>query len=160
MPLNQRSKPDETDLKILKLMMSGFSNADIAAELKKPLTIQRRSRLLVASGLIEMKYRIDYKKLGYKKGFLHVYLKDGKIYEVAEALRKIDHVLSVSIHIGNSDVVAEYVTFDSSELLTLMADIKHLPTVDRVVWSEEVTYVEAVKPILPELDKFHTKKSR
>jgi DNA-binding Lrp family transcriptional regulator len=139
-------------------MIHGFSNADIADEIKKPLsTIQRRSRRLITSGLIEMKYRIDYKKLGYKKGFLHVYLKDGKIYEVAERLRNIDHVLSVSIHIGNSDVVAEYVTLDSSDLLTLMAAVKHMPTVDRVVWSEEVTYAEAAKPILPGLDKFRAK---
>jgi hypothetical protein len=96
-----------------------------------------------------MKCVIDYKKLGYKKGLLHVYLKDGKVYEVAERLRNIDHVLSVSIHIGNSDVVAEYATQDSNDLLSLMAEVKHMPTVERVVWSEEVTSAAAAKPLLP-----------
>jgi DNA-binding Lrp family transcriptional regulator len=134
-------------------MLSEFSNADIAAELQKPLsTIQRRTRQLVSSGIITQRYRLDYKKLGYKKGFLHVYLKDGKIYEVAEKLRNLDHVLSVSVHIGNSDVVAEYATSESNDLLGLMAEVKHMPTVDRVVWSEEVTFAEANKPILPTLD--------
>lgn len=158
MPTRQRSKVDELDLKIMKLMLSELSNADIAAELKKPLsTIQRRTRQLISSGVITQRYRLDYKKLGYKKGFLHVYLRDGKIYEVAEKLRTFDHVLSVSIHIGNSDVVAEYATGDSNDLLELMAEVKHMPTVDRVVWSEEVTFTEALKPIMPTLDRVREK---
>jgi hypothetical protein len=61
--------------------------------------------------------------------------------------------LSVSIHIGNSDVVAEYVCKETSELLALIANVKHLDAVDRVVWSEEVTSMPAQKPPLPIFDK-------
>ena len=40
----KRGNVDELDFNILNLMLSEFSNADIAAELHKPLsTIQRRS---------------------------------------------------------------------------------------------------------------------
>jgi DNA-binding Lrp family transcriptional regulator len=134
--------------------LSGNSNAEIAGELKVPLsTIQRRVKKLVDSGVVSHQYRIDYKRLGYKKGFLHVYLNDGRIYEVAEKLRSVKNVLSVSIHIGNSDIVAEYIVQDNNELLELMGLAKHLPTVDRVVWSEEVMRAEALKPVVPDFQR-------
>jgi DNA-binding Lrp family transcriptional regulator len=141
---------DDIDLKIASLLLSGKSNSQMAALLKKPVsTIQRRSRRLLQSGIIEIKYELNYKRFGYKKGFLHIYLTNGDIYESAEKVRNLDHILSVSIHIGNSDVVAEYVCKDSGQLLELMAKIKKLPTVEKVVWSEEVSNMASPTLIPP-----------
>ena len=154
MPVHQSDKsPDELDLKILEFMLSGFSNRDIANEVKKPLsTIQRRTRQLLESELIKPRYELNYKKFGYKKGLLHIYLHDGNAQEIAEKVSSIKNILSASIHIGNSDVVAEYVCSDSGELLALMALLKKLPAVQRVVWSEEVFFMPAHKPLIPNFD--------
>ena len=53
--------------------------------------------------------------------------------------------MSVSIHIGNSDIVAEYACRDSTGLMGLLAQIKGVPTVGRIVWSEEVSVMEREK---------------
>jgi DNA-binding Lrp family transcriptional regulator len=147
-------KIDEIDHNLLGLIMVGLSNREISKKVKIPLsTIQRRTRLLFGMGIIRRRYELDYQKLGYKKGYLHIYLSDGDVYSITEHLRHLDNILSVSIHIGNSDVVAEYVCKETSELLALIANVKHLDAVDRVVWSEEVTSMPAQKPPLPIFDK-------
>ncbi|HEY1211911.1 MAG TPA: winged helix-turn-helix transcriptional regulator [Nitrososphaera sp.] len=134
---------DELDLKIVNCMLAGDSYQAIAKKLKKPLsTVQRRTRHLLESGLIKHRYEFNYKMYGYKMGLLHIYLEDGNIQETAEKIQSIKDVLSVSIHIGNSDIVAEYACGDSNAMLELMAQVKHVPTVAKVVWSEEVSVME------------------
>ena len=161
MPTSRNDRLDELNIRILRLMVQGFSNSDIAAELKKPMsTIQRRTRRLVDGGFISMHYRIDYKKFGYKKGFVHIYLSNGNIYDVAEKVRHYENVLSVSIHIGNSDVVAEYATKEVNNLVTLMAEIKSLPSIAKVVWSEEVTFADGAMPLLPEFGEAEKARKR
>jgi Lrp/AsnC family transcriptional regulator for asnA, asnC and gidA len=123
-------------------MVAGYSNRAISNKIKKPLsTVQRRTRQLLERGLIKHTYKINYKKLGYKVGLLHIYLSDGNAQELAEKIHFIKDVLSVSIHLGNSDVVAEYACQDTMSLIELMAEVKGLPGVRNVVWSEEVSAI-------------------
>ena len=125
-------------------MVAGYSNRAIANKVKKPLsTVQRKTRQLVESGLIKRTYELNYRKLGYKTGLLHLYLDDGNAQELAEKIHFIDDVLSVSLHIGNSDIVAEYACKDTISLMELMANVKKLPGIRNVVWSEEVYAVTA-----------------
>jgi hypothetical protein len=46
--------------------------------------------------------------------------------------------MSSDIHIGNSDVVGEFVYEDSEQLVDLISKVKELENIERVVWSEEV----------------------
>jgi nitrate reductase NapAB chaperone NapD len=69
---------------------------------------------------------------------LHVYIKSGEIKESAEEISKLDGVLNSSVHVGNSDVVAEFVYEDSEQLIDTIIKIKRLENVERVLWSEEV----------------------
>jgi DNA-binding Lrp family transcriptional regulator len=125
-------------------MVAGYSNSAISNKVKKPLsTVQRRTRQLLESGLIKHAYEINYKKLGYKVGLLHIYLEDGNSQEMADKIHSIKGVLSVSIHLGNSDIVAEYVCSDSMSLMELLANVKRLPGVRDIVWSEEVSAIAA-----------------
>jgi hypothetical protein len=50
----------------------------------------------------------------------------------------MDGILSVTIHVGNSDIVSEFVYDNSEELVDIVAAIKQIEGVERVVWSEEV----------------------
>ena len=50
----------------------------------------------------------------------------------------MDGILSSSVHVGNSDIVGDYVYEDSEQLVDTISNIKHMENVERVLWSEEV----------------------
>jgi signal transduction histidine kinase len=120
-------------------MALGLGNKVISEELRTPLsTIQRRTRILLRSGHVNQIFQPNYKKLGLKKGLLHVYLRTGNIKQVAEDLLSNEGIMSSGIHVGNSDVVGEFVYEDSEQLVDLISKVKEFENIDRVVWSEEV----------------------
>ena len=69
---------------------------------------------------------------------LYIYTCAGSIKETVLEISKFDGVLSSSVHVGNSDIVGELVYEDSEQLLDTIVKIKHLESVERVLWSEEV----------------------
>jgi signal transduction histidine kinase len=129
------------------MMVLGLDNKNIAEELRTPLsTIQRRTRILLRSGYVNQLFQPNYKKLGLKKGLLHVYLHTGNIKRVAEDLLSNDGIMSSAVHVGNSDLVEEFVYEDSEQLVDLISKVKAIDEVDRVVWSEEVFLLPGKKP--------------
>jgi Lrp/AsnC family transcriptional regulator, regulator for asnA, asnC and gidA len=130
---------DKTDFRIVSLLVLGSDNKKISSTLKIPLsTIQRRTRRILQSGIVHLEYTPNFKLLGLKKGLLHTYLHDGQLRKTGEKISKMDGILSVTIHVGNSDVVSEFVYDNSEELVDIIAAIKQIEGVDRVMWSEEV----------------------
>jgi DNA-binding Lrp family transcriptional regulator len=130
---------DKIDFKIILLLVLDYDNKKISSSLKIPLsTIQRRTRRILQSGMVKVEYTPNFKKLGIKKGLLHTYLRDGLLRETAEKESEMEGVLSTTIHVGNSDVVSEFVYEASEDLVDIIAAIKQIEGVDRVVWSEEV----------------------
>jgi nitrate reductase NapAB chaperone NapD len=85
-----------------------------------------------------MRVEPNFKRLGIKKGLLHVYLSTGDINESIKEVAKMDGILSASVHVGNSDIVGDFVYEDSNQLIDTISKIKRLEGVDRVMWSEEV----------------------
>jgi DNA-binding Lrp family transcriptional regulator len=139
-------KIDELDRRIIGLLVLGYRNKQITAELKKPLsTIQRRTKRIIQRGLIIPKFEPNYKQLGLKKGLIHVYLENGDMRTVGEKISNMDGITSVSIHIGNSDIIGEYVYEDSEKIVDILSRIKELEGVDRTVWSEEVFLIPVNK---------------
>jgi DNA-binding Lrp family transcriptional regulator len=130
---------DKIDYQILNLMMLGIDNKKISEQLRTPLsTIQRRTRILLRSGFVNLAFQPNYKKLGLKKGLLHVYLSNGNMKQVAEDLLSSDGIMSAGVHVGNSDIVGEFVYEDSEQLVDLISHVKEMDSVERVLWSEEV----------------------
>jgi len=130
---------DETDTEIISHILIGKNNKEISAEMNIPLsTVQRRVRNLISKELVVYKSDINYHKFGYKVGMLHIYLKDGNMEKVAGKVKMMEGVRSVEIHIGNSDLIANVVYRDSSDLLKLISKVKSNPEVDRIVWSERI----------------------
>jgi hypothetical protein len=130
---------DKTDFRIVSLLVLGYDNKKISSTLKIPLsTIQRRTRRILQSEMITLEYQPNFKLLGLKKGLLHTYLRDGQLKKTGEKISKMDGILSVTIHVGNSDVVSEFVYDYSEGLVDIIAAIKQIEGVDKVVWSEEV----------------------
>jgi Lrp/AsnC family transcriptional regulator, regulator for asnA, asnC and gidA len=130
---------DEIDVKIIDLMILNKTNKQISSQLSLPLsTIQRRTRILLTSGLVKSQVQINYHKFGFKTGLLHIYLKNGNIEEMAKTIYELDGITSVEIHIGNSDILGNVIYKDSNDLLNLIATIKNMNGVERIVWSERV----------------------
>jgi len=138
---------DDTDFKIISLLVTNHDNKKISEDLKIPLsTIQRRVRNIMLSGIVNTRVEPNFKRLGIKKGLLHVYLSNGDIKRSTSEVAKLDGVLSASVHVGNSDIVSEFVYEDSEQLVDTISKIKHMDGVDRVLWSEEV-YEVPVDPV-------------
>jgi DNA-binding Lrp family transcriptional regulator len=137
---------DELDLKIISLLIVGRNNKEICAELAVPLsTIQRRTRAIFEKEMLVSKVELNYKKFGINKGLVHLYLADGEAMAIAKKLVEVPGIISVSIHIGNSDIVAEIIYRDSMDILNMLSLIKRVKGVQKVVWSEEIHRINATK---------------
>lgn len=86
---------DIIDYKIISLLIPGLENKEISKELGIPLsTIQRRTRNIIKYGLVEIKIQPNFRRIGLKKGLLHIYSRTGNIKETALEISKFDGVLS------------------------------------------------------------------
>ena len=133
------SNIDEKDIKIISYLIAGYNSQQTSSELQIPLsTVQRRTRLIIQSGLLQHNFKPDYRRLGLKKGMIHVYLRDGDMKSTAGKVSEMEGITSVSIHVGNSDIVADFVYRDSEQIVDMVSSIKKIEGVDRTVWSEEV----------------------
>lgn len=130
---------DDNDLKIIDLMLHGYSNLEISNRLDKPVsTIQRRTRKIQQNGIVTTKTQLNYKLLGFKAGLVHVYLSDGNIDEIADKVYSLNGITSVEIHIGNSDILGNVIYKEGKGLLNTIAAIKKMKGVKQVIWSERV----------------------
>jgi nitrate reductase NapAB chaperone NapD len=147
---------DKTDFRIVSLLVLGYDNKKISSTLNIPLsTIQRRTRLILQSELVTQEYQPNFKMLGIKKGLLHTYLRDGKLRKTAEKISEMEGILSVSIHVGNSDIVSEFVYDNSEDLVDIIASIKDIEGVTHIVWSEEIYKLKTHKEnILKSFNKY------
>ena len=134
---------DNIDFRIISLLIIGNDNKQISQTLKIPLsTIQRRVRNIMLSGIVTMRILPNFKRLGIKKGLIHIYLTNGDIRKSTSEVAKMDGFLSASVHVGNSDIVGDFVYEDSEQLVDAISKIKHMEGVGRVLWSEEVFSVD------------------
>lgn len=130
---------DETDVRVLDLLIQNHGNKHISTALKIPLsTIQRRVRNLIEKGFIVSKNQINFTKLGFKSGTVHIYLDDGNFDAILDKVSTLKGVISLEVHIGNSDIIAGVVYKLGSELLQLITTIKKLNSVERILWSERI----------------------
>ena len=130
---------DEIDIKIIDLMILNKNNKQISQELRIPLsTVQRRVRNLISEGYVTFNAQINYQKLGFKTGLLHIYLKNGDIEETAKKIHNLQNVTTIEIHVGNSDILGHVVYKDGKALLNLISKIKKISDIEKIVWSERI----------------------
>ena len=130
---------DELDLQLLNLLLKGYDNKRIADTVDNPLsTIQRRTRLIFERGLANSKVELDYKRLGFKKGFLAIRLKGGKIQSIVERLQRMSGIITISANIGTFPVTCTIMYKSVTELWKLISSVQELDNVVEVLWSEEV----------------------
>jgi DNA-binding Lrp family transcriptional regulator len=137
---------DDIDIKIIELLTFGHSNKQVSDKLGVPLsTVQRRTRKLGEKELIVTRTEPNYEKLGFKRGLIHVYLSKGEIEFVGLRLSKMRGIISASVHVGNSDLVGFFIYRTTKQLLKMTTDVKQIPGVEKVMWSEEVYSIKIDK---------------
>jgi hypothetical protein len=82
-------------------------------------------------------------ELGYRRVDLLIYTGGGDTVRIANKLLERDEVVYVGRSIGEHtiDLRAEVIIKDNSQLLDLLEEIKAMPSVRDVIWSEIVKIV-------------------
>ncbi|MGN6346419.1 MAG: hypothetical protein ACTHJ7_08800 [Candidatus Nitrosocosmicus sp.] len=134
---------DKIDIQIIKQLIKGDNNKEISFKLKIPLsTVQRRAKKIVDNKLVIPSIRLNRDRFGYHSGLIHVYSLDGNIKETAKKVLQIDGISSVEIHIGNSDILADFAYKDSMNLFEVIIKIKKMEGIEKVIWSERISRIE------------------
>lgn len=143
MPLRKLSAIDKKILKVLLNPTGRISSHTLAAKLGIPRTTVQRRRNYLEKYFLEFAYSLKLKDLGYRRIDLLIYTGGGGTVGIAEKLLDRDEVVYVGRSIGEHtiDLRAEVIVRDNSQLLDLLEEIKGMPSVKDVLWSEIVKIV-------------------
>ena len=134
------SNIDESDIQIIKLLIKGNNNKEISSKLHIPLSsVQRRTKRILKQELVITTTHLNRCKFGYRTGLIHVYCSDKNIQQTAKKMLEFAGVTSVEIHIGNSDILADFAYKESKELFDVILKIKQNSGIERVIWSERIS---------------------
>ena len=137
---------DSIDINIIRelLTKSNIRSADIASKYKIPIsTIQRRRKRLEDS-VLEKKFLLDITKRGLRTGMILVKVERGKAKEVAKMIleRHKSNAISSTTRINDQNkVIVEIIYNNSSELHNILEQVKEIPYVSSVTWSELVEVI-------------------
>ncbi len=134
------SNIDESDIQIIKLLIKGDNNKEISSKLHIPLsTVQRRAKRIQKQEWVITTTHLNRFKFGYRTGLIHVYCSDRNIQQTAKKMLEFVGVTSVEIHIGNSDILADFAYKESKDLFDVILKIKQMSGIERVIWSERIS---------------------
>ncbi len=146
MQLAKIRKLSEVDKKILKILLDPsdrISSHALATKLGLPRTTIQRRRNFLEKHYLEFAYSLRLNELGYRRVDLLIYTGGGDTIAIAERLLERDEVVYVGRSIGEHtiDLRAEVIIRDNSQLLDLLEEVKAMPSVKDVIWSEIVKVV-------------------
>jgi Lrp/AsnC family transcriptional regulator, regulator for asnA, asnC and gidA len=134
---------DESDIQIIKQLIKGYNNKEISSKLHIPLsTVQRRTKRILEQELVTSTIRLNRYKFGYRTGLIHIYCTGENIQQTAKKVLEFGGVTSVEVHIGNSDILADFAYKESNDLYNVILKIKQMGGIERVVWSERISRLE------------------
>jgi DNA-binding Lrp family transcriptional regulator len=146
-PTTSSRKLSDIDRKLLKILLNPPdgrpSSHTLAAKLGIPRTTVQRRRNYLEKHFLEFAYTLKLKDLGYRRVDLLIYTGGGSTILIAEQLLERDEVVYVGRSIGEHtiDLRAEVIIKDNSQLLDLLEEVKAMPSVKDVIWSEIVEMV-------------------
>jgi len=162
-------KLDKKDLIILNEMLANpdVTSLNISKKLKLPLsTVQRRRTTIERSSIVRKSYELDAKQFGWRTADILITVEKGDCVEIANRLLTEDigigltsdiskvinkddnispgpRVIESSLRIGDPvvNVVTRVIYKSSDELFHIIQEIKKIPNIARVEWSEIVKVV-------------------
>jgi hypothetical protein len=132
--IEKAHKLDEIGYKIICQLILGSDNKNISSTLHIALsTIQRRRRSILFTKIINRDFTPNCQILGITKVLLHIYLTDGNLKETATKISEMEGIISVALHVGNSDILAEFVYVNADFLVDIISSIKKTEGVERIM---------------------------
>lgn len=121
-------QPDDTDLRILSLLMMDAKKT--YAEIGKELFISggtvhvRIKKMMDAKVILNSQMKVDHLKLGYDiTAFLGIYLEKSKLYDsVSDELSKIPQVVEAHYTTGTYSIFAKLIVKDTDHLRKIISD--------------------------------------
>jgi len=146
MEIPRIKKLSAIDNKMLKILLDPStrpSSHALAAKLGLPRTTIQRRRNFLEKHYLEFSYALKLDQLGYRRVDLLIYTGGGETVNIAEKLLLREEVVYVGRSIGEHtiDLRAEVIIKDNSQLLDLLEEIKAMPSVRDVIWSEIVKII-------------------
>ena len=141
--LRKLSQIDKRILKILLDPTARISSHALAIKLGLPRTTVQRRRNYLEKHFLEFAYSLKLNDLGYRRVDMLIYTSGGSTIEIAKKLLQRDEIVYVGQSIGEHtiDLRAEVIIKDNSQLLDLLEEVKAIPSVRDVIWSEIVKIV-------------------
>lgn len=146
MALEKLRKLSEIDKKMLKILLTPsarISSHMLATKLGIPRTTIQRRRNYLEKHFLEFTYSLKLSELGYRRVDLLIYTGGGDTIKIGNKLLEREEVVYVGRSIGEHtiDLRAEVIIKDNSQLLDLLEEVKAMPSVKDVIWSEIVKIV-------------------
>lgn len=143
MPLRKLSGIDKKVLKILLNPGDRISSHALATELGLPRTTIQRRRNFLEKNFLEFAYSLKLDELGYRRIDLLISTGGGETIGIAKKLLDRDEVVYAGQSIGEPtiDLRVAVIVKDNSQLLELLEEVKAIPNVRDVIWSEIVKVV-------------------
>lgn len=63
---------------------------------------------------------------------------NGNIDEIAKKVYDLDGITRIEIHLGDSDILGHVIYKDGKELLNIIAAIKEMDGIEKIIWSERI----------------------
>jgi DNA-binding Lrp family transcriptional regulator len=119
-------------------------------------TVQRRTTALLSSSVLKKNYHIDISTyLGLRKGDIIINVDKGATEQLIERILKSyrqTNILSVSKRLNHMhNIVVGIVYKDSDELYKVLDNIKSMPNVTGLEWSEtvqDIEYTDAIENLI------------
>ncbi len=146
-------KLSDIDKKILKVLLTPHvrtRSSELANMLGVPSSTIQRRRSFLEKLYLEFSYALKLKDLGYRRVDLLIYTVRGSTVAIAKRLLEHDAVVYTGRSIGEHTINlrAEIIIKDNSQIVDLLEEVKAMPNVKDVIWSEIVQIV-GKKPSVP-----------
>jgi DNA-binding Lrp family transcriptional regulator len=150
---------DTLDIKIINELLSNpvASSSDLALKFRKPLSTVQRRRVRLEKTILDREYNINSIDGKWRSGEFFATVGNGKTISVAkEIFEKYRNLTTVTTTINNVGNLVAHIYFrDSSEMFTILEDLKRLPDVTNVEYVEHIEKIGERKPtfLLEDLKK-------
>ena len=139
-------KISEVDKKIINTLLTPggrLSSQALAKQLRLPRTTIQRRRNFLEKHVLDFVYSLRLKDLGLRRVDLLIYTGGGGTVKIEEKLLKREEVTYAGTSIGEHtvDLRVEIIVKSNSQLLDIIEEVKSMPNVRDVVWSEIVKTV-------------------
>ncbi len=136
----------DVDKKILKVLLEPdgrLSSVDLEKITGLPRTTVQRRRRRLEKRFLDFQYVLKLENLRFRRVDLLIYTGGGATREIASKLLARNEVVYVGRSIGEHtiDLRAEVIIEKNSELLDLLEEVKAMPSVRDVIWSEIVEVI-------------------